>query len=325
MRRIICTEFGSPGLLRIAEAPSPEAGPGEILVEAEAIGASFVDSLVVQGGYQVKPPLPVTPGNCFVGMVTAVGTGVDEAFVGQRVASVVEGVSGAYASHVVVSAEGAARVPAGVTAVAAAASMESYLTLIFGTTHRVPIRKGEQVVVLGAGGSIGLAAVDTARSHGADVIAVASTEEKRALAVQSGAKAAIGYEDLKEEIRTQTGGGADVIFDPVGGPASENALRALSTNGRFCVIGFASGEIPRLPANIVLLRNRTVVGIDWGDWSREVGGVRGNARLLEELFSRLAAGALPPPAPTVAPLAEAGTILTMIIDRRSAGTYVLTP
>lgn len=264
MRKIICTEYGGPDQLTISEEPEPRPGAGEVLVETEAVGVSFVDSLIVQGAYQVKPPLPFTPGNCFAGVVTAVGAGVDEGLVGQRVASVMAGIGGAYSTHVVVSVEGLSRLPDEMSPHIAAASIESYLAVLFGVTQRVTIGAGEQVVVLGAGGGIGLAAVDVARSLGAEVLAVASNEEKRALALRHGATAAIGYDDLKDDIRKHTGGGANVIIDPVGGPATESALRALATGGRFCVLGFASGEIPRLPANIVLLRNRTVVGIDWG-------------------------------------------------------------
>ena len=325
MRKIICTQFGDPNLLTLAEVPDPRPGAGEVLVRLEAVGVSFVDNLVVRGAYQVKPPLPYTPGNCSAGVVTHVGEGVDESLVGQRVASVMVGLGGAYATHLVAPVEGLSVVPEGVSSEIAAASIESYLTVLYGVTHRVTIKEGEQVVVLGAGGGIGLAAVDVARSQGAEVLAVASSEEKRALALQHGATHAIGYDNLKDDIRAHTGGGTDVVIDPVGGPAAESALRAMGTGGRFCVIGFASGEIPRLPANIVLMRNRAIVGIDWGDWSREEAGPSCNARLLDELYRRIAAGELNPPAPTVAPLADAGKVLTMISERKAVGKYVLVP
>ncbi|WP_218777939.1 zinc-binding dehydrogenase [Brevibacterium yomogidense] len=235
------------------------------------------------------------------------------------------GIGGAYTTDLVVPVVALAVVPEGVSPQIAAASIESYLTFLFGVTQRVTIREGEKVVVLGAGGGIGLAAVDVARSQGAEVLAVASSEEKRALALQHGATHAIGYDNLKDEIRAHTGGGADVVIDPVGGPAAESALRALGAGGRFCVIGFASGETPRLPANIVLLRNRMIVGIDWGDWSREEAALSGNARLLDELYRRIAAGELHPPEPAVAPLADAGRILTTISERKAVGKYVLVP
>lgn len=325
MWRMVCTAFGDPERLHLVEEPTPEPGPGEVLLETEATGVSFVDGLVVRGGYQVKPPLPFTPGNCCVGIVVAVGNEVDATVMGQRVATVLEGVGGAYSSHVVVPVIATAAVPSGIGAELAASSMESYLTLTFAITHRVSIAAGDHVAVLGAGGGIGLAAVDIARSLGAHVIAVGSSEAKRAMALRTGADAAIGYDDLKDRIRAATGGGADVVIDPVGGVAAEGALRALAPGGRYCVVGFASGEIPSFPANVILLRNRSIVGIDWGDWSREVGGGAGNARMLTDVFARIEKGELQPPTPSVIPLTSAGQVLTKTAQRRAVGRYVLKP
>ncbi|WP_300400528.1 zinc-binding dehydrogenase [Nocardioides sp.] len=325
-RRMHCVELGDPTLLRLVEESTPQPAPGEVLIQTEAVGVSFVDGLIVRGAYQVRPPLPFTPGNCVVGVVAAVGSPEDEALLGQRVASVLDGVGGAYATHVLTTAETLAAVPAGIAPDVAAASMESYLTVLFATTHRVTIAAGEEVVVLGAGGGIGLAAVDVARSLGARVTGVASSEEKRAAAQRAGASTTLDYgdpRDLKDRIRETTCGGADVVIDPVGGQAAEGALRSLTTGGRYCVVGFASGEIPRLPANIVLLRNRSVIGVDWGDWSRVEGGAAGNALLLTDLLARIARGELAPPAPSSAPLADAGRVLTSIGERRAVGRYVL--
>jgi NADPH:quinone reductase len=179
--------------------------------------------------------------------------------------------------------------------------------------------------VLGAGGGIGQAAIDVARGLGARVVAVASTEDKRTAAEAAGAQVTLGYDNLKDDIRAATGGGADVVIDPVGGSAAESALRALATGGRFCVLGFASGDIPRLPANIVLLRNRSIIGIDWGDWSREAGGVRGNAALLADVFARIGRGELHPGQPSTAPLPDVGRVLQLFGERRAIGKYVLHP
>lgn len=325
MRRVICEQFGDTRHLRVVEQPRPQPGSGELLIEVAAVGVSFVDGLVVRGAYQVKPPLPFTPGNCVAGKIVSVGAGVDPGVTGMRVAAVMDGLGGAYASQVVVKAADAVALPAELSPELAASAMESYLTLIFATTHRVSIARDEYVVVLGAGGGIGTAAVDVARSLGAKVIAVASSEEKRKAALSLGAAVAIGYEDLKEQIRSITDGGADVVIDPVGGLAAESALRALATDGRYCVFGFASGEIPRFPANVVLMRNRSIVGIDWGDWSRETGGAPGNATLLTDVLRRIARGDLRPPEPTLAPLADAGRVLKLIEERRVVGKYVLVP
>ncbi|MFF0699987.1 NADPH:quinone oxidoreductase family protein [Streptomyces tendae] len=321
---MICSEFGDPLALRVAEEPTPSPLPGEILLELTAVGVSFVDGLLVRGAYQVRPPLPFTPGSCVAGRVAAVGEGVTDPSVGTAVAAVLSGFGG-YASHVTVPAGDVVPLPAGLSADTAAAAMESYLTLVYATTHRVTIEPGEQVVVLGAGGGIGQAAVDVARSLGAHVVAVASTEDKRTAAKAAGAEVTLGYDNLKDGIRAATGGGADVVIDPVGGAASESALRALAAGGRFCVLGFASGDIPRLPANIVLLRNRSVVGVDWGDWSREVGEVPGNAALLSDVFARIGRGELRPGQPATAPLSEAGRVLRLFGERRALGKYVLHP
>lgn len=325
MRRLVCVKFGDPSLLQLVDEPTPDPGPEEVLIAVEAIGVSFWDGLVVKGGYQVKPPLPFTPGSCVVGLVSAVGARVDGARLGQRVATVMNGIGGAYSSHVVVSEDALTAVPDGISSSLAAASMESYLTIAFAITHRVTVRAADHVVVLGAGGGLGLAAIDFARSLGATVVAVASTEQKRQAAIQAGAAVALGYEDLKEQIRKASGGGADVVLDPVGGDAAESALRALASGGRYCVLGFASGQIPRFPTNVVLMRNRSVIGVDWGDWSREVGGAVGNARLLTRVLAGIADGTLKPLPPTTAPLTDAGKILSLFAERRAVGRYALCP
>ncbi|MTD53789.1 NADPH:quinone oxidoreductase family protein [Amycolatopsis pithecellobii] len=323
MRRVVCEAFGDPLALRVVEEPTPWPGPGEVLIEPAAVSASFVDGLVVRGAYQVRPPLPFTPGTCVAGRVAAVGDGVETPPVGTTVAAVLSHFGG-YTSHIVVPAEVAVPVP-GAVSVDVAAAMESYLTLAFATTHRITIEAGDHVVVLGASGGIGSAAVDTARSLGAHVIAVASTEDKRAAAKETGADVVLGYDNLKDDIRTATDGGADVVIDPVGGPAAESALRALAPGGRFCVLGFASGDIPRLPSNIVLLRNRSVIGIDWGHWSREAGGTPGNAKLLADVLANVARGRLHPGQPSTAPLTDAGRVLQLFGERRAVGRYVLHP
>ncbi|MEJ2889608.1 zinc-binding dehydrogenase [Actinomycetospora aeridis] len=322
MRRVLCREFGPTDRLELVEEPDPSPGPGQVVVAVEAAGASFVDALIVRGGYQLRPELPFTPGTAVAGRVVGVGEGVDGRVRGCRVAALMMGF-GAYASHVVVPAEEVAPLSEDVDAAVAATALESYSTLLFATTHRLPITAGERVVVLGAGGGIGLAAVDVARGLGARVLAVASTEEKRNAAVTAGAEDAVGYDALKDAIRAGTDGGADVVIDPVGGDAAEQALRALRPLGRYAVLGFTSGEIPRLPANRVLLANRTVVGVDWGDWAR--ADPRAATALAADLLARVDRGELHPPAPARRPLEEAGAALGRYAERAVTGKIALIP
>ena len=308
--------------LVVAEEADPEPKDGNVVVAVDAAAVSFVDGLIVQGRYQVRPPLPYTPGTAVCGRVQAVGGGVDSLEVGDQV-GVLSLAGGGFATHLVAPAEAVARLPEGLAAEVAATSIENYSTITFALTHRVRVRPGEWVLVLGAGGGIGLAAVDVARAAGARVIAAASSDAKRAAASLAGAEVVIDYTDLKSHVRELTDGGADVVIDPVGGPLAEAALRSLTGYGRLCVLGFASGEIPRLPANIVLLRNRSVIGVDWGDWARtqptEVSA------LLAQVLARTAGGELRPPAPQCLPLEAATHALTLLAGRDVVGKIALTP
>ena len=326
MRRVVCRAFGPVEDLEIVDEPDPAPGPGEVLVEVEAAGASFVDALIVRGGYQLRPDLPFTPGTTLCGRVAGVGADigadVGSPAVGDRVAALVMDF-GAYSSHVTLPAARVAPVPDGVDPAVAATALESYSTLLFAVTHRVPVEPGDHVVVLGAGGGIGLAAVDVARSRGAHVVAVASSEEKQRAALAAGAEHAVGYTDLKNEIRRLTGGGAHLVVDPVGGAASESALRALQPYGRFAVLGFTSGEIPNLPANVVLIGNHAVVGVDWGDWARTDPDAA--TALVADLLARVARGELRPPRPALRRLDEAGDALALFARRAVTGKIALVP
>jgi NADPH:quinone reductase len=325
MRRVICREFSDPVRLEVIEEPTPRPGPGQVLVEVEAAAATFVDGLIARGLYQIRPPLPYTPGMALAGRVRAIGDDVTGVPAMDSAVAAVSMNFACYATHVVLPATSLAAVPDDVDLAVAASAVESYSTMVFAVTRRVSIAPGEHVVVLGAGGGIGLAAVDVARSLGAHVIAVASSEEKRAAATAAGAAVTLDYTDLKDAIRAATGGGADVVIDPVGGPPAEAALRALRSGGRFCVVGFASGEIPRLPANIVLLRNRSVIGVDWGDWSRAEGGMTAGRDLLADVLDRIHRGTINPPRPETASLPQAEQVLRRFAERRASGKYVLLP
>jgi NADPH2:quinone reductase len=322
VERVVCGEFAEPARLEVRTEPTPSPGPHEVLVEVEAAGVSFVDNLIAKGRYQIKPPLPYTPGSTAAGRVVGAGEAAGSPRVGDRVAALLTA-HGALASHLVLPATAVVPVPDGVEPEVAATAIENYSTVLYAVARRVAIRPGMHVVVLGAGGGIGLAAVDVARSAGARVVAVASSEAKRAAAVKAGAVRAIGYRDLKTGIREATDGGADVVLDPVGGAATEASLRALRAGGTLGVIGFASGEIPRLAANLVLLRNRAIVGIDWGDWSRENQGAA--LDLVRDLLSRIAAGDLHPPEPRTLPLAEAAAAFRLFDGREVSGKVALRP
>ena len=324
MRQVVCHEYGPPDRLVLEEVPDPQPGPGEVLIGVRAAGVSFVDGLIVSGRYQVKPPLPFTPGLVVAGDVLAAADGVTGLPRGSRVTGCSFSFGG-YASHRVLPAGSVAALPDGVSYEVAATAVESYSTMLFALTRRAALRPGEWALVLGAGGGIGLAAVDVACSLGARVIAAASSPAKLAAATSAGAQAVIDYqaEDLKARVREISGAGADMVVDPVGDRLAEPALRSLRGFGRYLVIGFAGGSIPRLPLNRVLLENRSVIGIDWGAWSRS--DPEGNQALTSDLLARVAAGELHPVAPATFPLERAAEALSGLAARRVTGKIALLP
>jgi NADPH2:quinone reductase len=322
VRRIVCSEYGPPASLSVVEEPDPTPGPGEVVVAVEAAGVNYADALTVGGTYQIKIPTPFTPGMEMAGIVVARGDDVSDVAVGDRVLAMI---FGAYASHVVVPAASLARVPDGLDLDRAAGLLQSYCTMWFSLTRRTTVTAGESVLVLGAGGGIGLAAVDVATALGARVIAAASSTEKLDAARAAGAVDVIDYttEDLKVRAKELSGGGVDVVVDPVGGTMAEPALRASGWYGRFLVIGFAGGGIPKLPANLVLLNNRTLIGVDWGAWTgRDPMGQRA---VLTEVLDAVGEGRLHPPVPHRVPLADAGAVLQAALDRQLVGKTVLVP
>jgi len=323
MRAVVCTDFAPLDQLVIEERPDPEPGPGQVVVAVRAAGVNYVDALFVQGRYQIKPPLPFTPGGEVAGEVVAVGEGVEGVAVGDRVLAMTG--LGGFATHVAVSALSVVPVPATLGYGQAAGLVQSYGTMLFAYTRRTQLRAGEWVLVLGAGGGIGLAAVDLARHLGAHVIAAASSPEKLEAARAAGAVATIAYEeeDLKARARDLSGGGVDLVVDPVGGRFAEPALRATGWMGRYLVIGFAGGEIPSLPANQVLLNNRTVLGVDWGAWTMR--DPAGNRLLLDELLDLAAQEEIHPVEPTSYPLDDVVSALRDLQERRVGGKVVLVP
>jgi NADPH2:quinone reductase len=323
MRTVVCNELGPLGGLAIEERGEPTPGEGQVVVDVRAAGVNFVDGLLCQGRYQIKPPIPFVPGGEIAGEVSAVGSGVTGVSIGDRVIAFTG--FGGFAEQVVISAPTLVTMPDALGFGQAATLIQSYGTILFALTRRTSIKPGEWVLVLGAGGGVGLAAIDVARALGARVIAAASTKEKLDMAVAMGAEATIAYEDedLKVRARELSGGGVDVVIDPVGGRHSEPALRATGPFGRFCVIGFASGPIAPVPLNQVLLNNRTVVGVDWGAWTFR--DPIGNRRLLDELMGLISDGQLHPTVPSEYPLDQASSVMSGLIDRTLAGKVVLIP
>jgi NADPH2:quinone reductase len=325
MRQVVCHSYGPLEQLTVEEGPDLTPGPGEVVVDVEAAGVNFVDALICQGQYQIKTPPPFTPGTEIAGTISAVGAGVDDRAVGERVLALPR--DGGYASQVALRADTVIVVPDSLSPGQAAGLVQSYATMRYAYLHRSVITPGEWVAVLGAGGGIGLAAVDLAVAMGARVVACASTEDKLALARRVGAEATIDYEaegvDLKTAIREVTGGGADLVVDPIGGPKAESALRAIRWAGRYLVLGFAAGEIPRIPLNQVLLNSRSVIGVEWGAWAMR--NAEENASMVQDVLGMAAGGQIHPVEPTARPLAEAAAVLDDLQQRRVAGKVVLEP
>jgi NADPH:quinone reductase len=323
MRALVCTEVGAVDNLVLEDRPTPDPGPGQVRVAVKAAGASFVDALQAAGKYQFPQKAPYIPGGESAGVVDAIGEGVSEWRVGDRVFASTG--TGAFASHLIAKTQQLQRLPEAMDFAKGASFLQVYGTAWFALKRRTVIRPGEVVLVTGAGGGVGLAAIDVARSMGANVIAVASSKEKRDLAMSVGAFAAIDpmTEDVKVRARELTDGkGIDVVYDVVGGEVSEAALRALTFDGRLIIIGFTAG-IGRIPLNLVLLNNRTVVGVEWGGWVMRYP--EENKAMIAEVVAAIAAGELHPVAPFERPLAEGAEVLNELLTRRAVGKIVLIP
>ena len=322
MRAARAHAYGPPESIVIEEVPDPQPGPGEALVAVEAAAINFPDVLILANRYQISAPLPFTPGSELTGTVVAVGDGVTEVSIGDAVLGSV--FIGAFAERVVVQATSLVARPTGLDAVHAAAFSVTYRTAYHSLRSVGEARDGDWVVVLGGAGGVGTAAIDIATALGCRVVAAAGGAAKTAVCRDRGADAVIDYttEDLKERIKEITGGGADVVIDPVGGPASEPALRACRWGARFVCVGFASGEIPRIPLNLVLLKGVVVKGFEIRTFGMHAPDLV--TRDERELLDLVNAGRLQPFVSAVHPLDDVVAALRSVADRTTTGKVVIT-
>jgi NADPH:quinone reductase len=324
MRAVLCREWGAPDTLRFEEVARLPVEPGEARIRVHACGVNFADTLMIAGKYQVKPEFPFTPGLEAAGEVVELGPEVRHLRVGQRVLAVLR-FGGAHAEEIVLDADAVVPIPDRMDFVTAAAFPVAYGTSHFALTHRGHLKAGETLLVLGAAGGVGLTAVEVGKQLGARVIAAAGGPDKLAVAREHGADALIDYrtESIRDRVRELTGGlGADVVFDPVGGDAFDQALRAVNWEARMLVIGFAAGRIQSVPANLILVKNISVIGVVWGaQAARDPVLV---SRNLAELLRWWKAGRLKPVVVKTFPLAEAGTAMHALLSRQYAGKIVLT-
>jgi NADPH:quinone reductase len=322
MKAALCKSLAGPDAIVIEEVPDPVPGPGEVLVRIKATALNFLDTLITRGKYQFKPQLPFSPGAEFAGVVEQLGPDVAGLSVGQRVCGYL-GWGGAREKVVAKSVQ-LAPVPNGVSDEAAASISVTYGTAMHGLKDRGRLKHGETVAVLGAAGGAGLAAVEIAKLIGARVIAVASSEEKLAVCRQHGADELLNYSatDLKQGLRDLTGGrGVDIIYDCIGGEHSEAALRSIAWMGRFLVVGFAAGSIPKIPLNLLLLKSCDVIGVFWGEAaSRDPAGHRANLRAVLEW---VASGRLKPHIHATYPLAETAQAIKVLDRREATGKVVI--
>ena len=323
MKAVLCREWGTPDVLRLEEIASKDLKSDDVRIHVRAAGVNFADSLMVGGTYQVKPPFPFTPGLEAAGEIVVTGSSVKRLRVGQRVLAVLRN-GGGYAEEIVVNAATAVPIPDAMDFVTAAAFPVAYGTAHFALTHRGHLRRGETLLVLGAAGGVGLTAVEIGKAIGARVLAAAGGADKLAVARSRGADELIDYrvESIRDRVRALTDGkGADVVFDPVGGDAFDQALRAVNWEARMLVIGFAGGRIQAVPANLVLVKNISVIGVVFGAQSERDPVLI--SRNLAELLRWWQADQLKPLVAKVFPLAEAGAALTALLSRSYAGKIVL--
>jgi NADPH:quinone reductase len=331
MKACLCTHYGPPEEMELCEVPSPKPGKGQVLVSVKACGVNFPDVLMIQDKYQFKPNLPFAPGGEIAGLVKELGEGVSTVKVGDRVCVSI-GNSG-MAEEAVADARRCLIVPANVPFDVASSFMVTYGTTWHALKDRADLKAGENLVVLGAAGGVGTSAVEIGKALGARVIAGASTQEKVDIAKKLGADDGFVYppvplnrdqqKQISEDIKRLTGGnGADVLYDPVGDDYAEPALRAMNWNGRYLVIGFAAGQIPKVPLNLTLLKGCQIVGVFWG--AMAMRDPKHAADSMQQLLDMIAAGKLKPYVSEHFPLADAGKAIRLLMDRKAKGKVVVT-
>jgi NADPH2:quinone reductase len=324
MKAVRCVRHGPPEALIVEDVAAPAPGPGEVLVTVKAAGVNFPDTLIIQDKYQFKPALPFTPGGELAGVVSAVGDGVTRVKPGQSVIGFTGW--GAFAEQAIVKQDQVIPMPPGMPFDVAGSFLMTYGTCLHALKDRAQLQPGETVLVLGAAGGIGMATIDLAKAMGARVIAAASSAEKVQACRAAGADEGIDYskEDLRERLKTLTGGkGVDVVCDPVGGKYSELALRSTAWRGRFLVVGFADGEIARIPLNLTLLKGCSIVGVFWGDFiKREPENAERDVR---ELVGMVLSGKIKPLVSARYPLADTRKALEAIMRREVQGKVVIEP
>jgi NADPH2:quinone reductase len=324
MKALLCSAFGPLEHLAIREIASPRPGSNQVLVDVKAASLNFPDVLMAQGLYQVKPPLPFSPGTEIAGVIVETGTGVSGFRRGDRVWATAGW--GGFSEECAVDAGWVTPLPAGMDFETAAAFLYTFETSLHALRHRGRLEAGETLLVLGAAGGVGLAAVEVGKAMGARVLAAASSEEKLALCRKRGADETINYaaENLRDRVKELTGGkGVDVVYDPVGGPYTESALRSTSWRGRLLVIGFAAGDIPRIPLNLALLRERSIVGVYWGESVRH--DPEGHLRDVGQLMEWFAAGKVKPSISERVPLSGAAAAMMRMAHRQVLGKVVVLP
>lgn len=322
MKAILCTQFGPPEDLRLTEIPSPKPGKGQVVIAVKACGLNFPDTLLIQNKYQFKPPLPFSPGGEVAGVVKEVGEGVKHLSVGNAVLSLTGW--GGFAEEVVADASATLPIPEGVDFITASSMMYTYGTSYHALKNRAHLQPGETLLVLGAAGGVGLAAVQLGVLMGAYVIAAASSDEKLDMCRRMGASATINYttDDIREAVKEITeGNGANVVYDPVGGLYTEPALRAIAWKGRYLVVGFAGGDIPKIPLNLPLLKGCQIVGVFWGAFVKQEP--RESQKNFQDLLTWLKQGKLQQHLFRTYALAETPDALRDMMERRVIGKAVV--